>query len=293
MKHLLFSIMAATIMLASCKKDELVTEQNDQKVNLSFTVSEFDQQVVDYKKEAQTSALGDTLLNYSSKLEYHVYDSVGMFVKSIIQDSTMSNFGLINDVLAPGKYTIYFAAFRGNGYVTPHLVYFMPRGDWYDTFTKKISLTVGQQDIQQQVRLDRIVSALEITLTDPIPLNTGKITVSVKNEADSYSMERDEPVFNAEATKTKTFFLSRDDENKPNKKLFMYVGNTVAPVAVTIRAYSGETMTAEKVISNVSCYKNKVTLLRGRLFTPAGSPSANFSISVNPQWLPPTDPIIF
>ncbi|WP_207420747.1 hypothetical protein [Desertivirga brevis] len=293
MKHLLFSIMAATILLVSCKKNELEAEQNDQKVNVRFTVSEFDQQVVDYKKGAQTSALGDTLLNYSSKLEYHVYDSVGMFVKSIIQDSTMSNFGQINDVLAPGKYTIYFAAFRGNGYVTPHLVYFMPRGDWYDTFTKKISLTVGQQDIQQQVRLDRIVSALEITLTDPIPLNTGKITVSVKNEADSYSMERDEPVYHAETTKTRTFFLSRNDENKPNKKLFMYVGNTAAPVTVTIRAYSGETMTAEKVVSNVSCHKNKVTLLRGRLFTPAGSPSANFSISVNPQWLPPTDPIIF
>ncbi|WP_207426642.1 hypothetical protein [Pedobacter sp. SYSU D00535] len=294
MKQFLLTIAVASSVLFSCKEEQGLAEKSEKKVNVTFAVSDFSEEIVNYGKTARTSAAGDTLLNYASRLEYHVYDSVGMFVKSIVQDSTASNFGQIEDQLSAGQYTLYFAAFRGNGYVSLHLPYFMPRGDWYDTFVKKMSLTVGSQDIEQQVRLARIVSAIEVTLTDPIPVNTSKLELLVSNEADSYSLEREEPVISANTTKSKTFLLSRDDENKTGKKLFMYVGNTAEPVSVTIRAYNATNQViAEKVVTSVTTVKNKMTLLRGRLFTPTGSPMANFSVTVSPEWLAPSDPILF
>ena len=114
-------------------------------------------------------AVGDTvgLEPYLDVLFYYVFDSNGDWVHHAMQDSTFCDqFGIINDSLQNGTYTIIIAAGKtglqdsnGGAGTTIAQSYVTYGGiDWQDTFFKRFSITITGSDVNQAVVLNRIVT---------------------------------------------------------------------------------------------------------------------------------------
>jgi len=291
MKKLLLLSVSCLILFA-CKKESPSNVAKDAtKYDVTFAVSGFTQEVTKLGAEGgkKSLALGDTLKNYADNLTYRVYNSGGTLVNTVSQVSTASDFGTLSDKLATGTYDVIIVASKGlvaftDGSYSSSIYYFKQNGIWNDMFVKRFKLTVGTTAITQQVRLDRDVSGLEVTIEDAIPSNVAKIRVTVQSEtrglyADGHAVDID--LLEARYV---DYPIVPADYGVKGKKFFMYVANTVIATGMTIRAYdSANTLIVQKPVLQLTTFqKNKKVLLSGSLF-PTGT-TAGFSIVVDPTW---------
>jgi len=289
MKKVLPILSLALILFACKKSNKTEVQPEEKKYNVSFTVADFNQEVVTLgKTSSKVSAIGDTLKNHSDNLYYYVYNSAGSLVNTINQVSTSATYGTVSDKLPSGNYTVYLAATKGSAGVinvneSNNAAIYPGGGYWNDTFYKKVTFTVGTTDLTQSVRLDRVVGGAEVTLTDVIPSNAYKITILVQNDANTIRLSTGS--WEVGVTKTKDFILAAGDKGQANKKFFTHIANTTSSVTLNIRCYdSNNGLIAEKIVNNVNVFKNKKTLLTGSLFNNATNPSAGFTVTVNPIW---------
>ena len=285
MKKFVLGILSACLLLSSCSKDD-APKPADLKHEVKFTVSPFSQEITDisYAKSLSTS------IGY---LEYIVYNSSGAKVNRISQTSADANFGVISDQLSSGTYTVIILGTKSAPNISNdnngecRNVY----TNTYDSFYKKFTITVDKENITQNVVLSRIVSYLEVVITDAIPSNAKKIVLNVENEYNNFWFFYDEVgcggtnvVANIEKA------VGATDIATTNFTLGSFILNTKDPLVVNIRAYDADNkVIAEKKVTNITCIKNKKTILKGKLFDGITTPpSQSFSITVNDTFLEPT-----
>lgn len=288
MKKFVLGILSACLLLSSCSKDD-APKPTDLKHEVKFTVSPFSQEITDisYAKSLSTS------IGY---LEYIVYNSSGVKVNRISQKSSDTNFGVIADQLSSGTYTVIILGtkdapsindYKGledcsNSYADLYGFH------TYDSFYKKITITVDKENIAQNIVLDRIVSYLKTVITDAIPSNAKKIVLNVENEYETFNLYEGNPrnvrISNIEKA------VGTTDVGATNFTLGSFVLNTIDPLTINIRAYDIDNkIIAEKKVTNITCSKNKKIILKGKLFDSATTPkSSSFSITVNDTFLEPT-----
>jgi len=173
-----------------------------------------------------------------------------------------------------------------------------------DTFIKGFSLTVGGQDIQQAVTLERLTGKLEVNILDQIPANADKIefkiydaayyiklnTLQVIGNTDYYDEGE-----NAEYPETQMFYpiqFKASDRGSSNFKYTKFLYGRDQAVRVKIQCFDANgNVIASKNIPNVQIYKNKRTILSGKLFET--TPQTGFTISVNSEWDPATVEVPF
>lgn len=314
MKKILVALCLVAGLTACKKSNDLATEPETPKTDVKFTFSDIDRSVTVLGKSGSSSVLaeGDTIKNYANTILYRVFDSVGRIVKAIdhtptefrtitydplrspgwIASDTRSapssqSFGVINDRLAPGKYTVVFVASKGHVAFTAAILdsahFFgreagLPDNTWEDTFHKTLQVTVGSSPITQSVRLDRVVAGLELNLKAGVPTNASRLSIAVDYENNSYYTNTGER--GGTLTKTKNFMLGDDDKGVMDKKFLMHIMNVNRKLRVTIKTYDAQNnVLSEKVVPEVMFYANKKTTLSGNLTVPA-----TFSIAVNPTW---------
>ncbi len=281
-KNLLFAMVACGILLFSCKKATEETPE-EKKYDVTFKVSEFSQSVEDIKKGMSVSAVGDTLKNYTDYLYYRITSlSTYRLVASGQQASAEKNFGIISEKLPSGFYEVSVASSKlpltFNDNIYPNLGY------WDDCFHKKITISVNSSTLNQDIKLDRIVGAIEVKLTDLIPSNADKITITAEGDDTSYDTYKGRSS-NSRFNNVKDFVVLDYEKGSNNKRLIMHVINTLTSMNIKIRCYDSKRfLIAEKSVSNVNCFRNKITILTGSLFNNTGNPLVGFNVTVNPVW---------
>ncbi|NEU08284.1 hypothetical protein GZH53_08180 [Flavihumibacter sp. R14] len=314
MKYSMYSVLLLFFFL-SCKKeaDEIteVDKPEGQKHEVIFNLPDFAQRIVVLSKGNATS---DQLKNSVANLTYIVYDSGGTEVSRIEQDSTgattrfvndrvhperyagIQTFGCIRDSLVTGDYTVIMIASTARFEINTQTItsegyYFNPldeasfyyeRGldSWSrtgDTFFKKFSIKVGTGPLQQDISLDRIVGKAEINILDSKPGTTFKFLFTNEHEAYKFS---DETAFGT----TNDIENERYLEEVPGglKLSFSkFLINTQTPIDVTVKVYENGALTATKTIKGVRFYKNKRTILTGRIYPPT---TIGFSVTVNDEF---------
>lgn len=286
MKLQILGILSACLLLFSCSKEE-AANPNEVKHQVKFTVSPFSQEITDISyAKALSSSIG--------YLEYIVFNSSGTKVNQVSQASTDQNFGTFADQLSADTYTIYFV---GTKQKTNHIstslsdgcsVYYdLTQMPIYDSFYKKLTLTVGKDNITQDVVLDRFVSYLEVVLTDAMPTYVKKVVVNIENESSNFSLSTGDASSGANNTNFEKV-TATTDAGKTGFTLGNFILNTKDPLTVNIRAYDVDNkIIAEKKVTNVTCVKNKKTILTGKLFGGTTPSSASFTVSVNDAFLEP------
>ena len=296
MKKAVLYVASAAIFLFSCKKDNSGSnEKTTQKLyQVNLNLSGFTETISNStKSKLQVNGLKtDAVTDYLKILYYYVFDSNGVMLHSIIQDSTSANFGNISDNLPSGTYTVAIAAGQSGLAVPARSVtgqtinireeYLYYSGIWKDTFFNKFQLTVSGANVGQSITGNRIAGQLEVNIEDAIPATASKMQISITGQGTGYSFFT-ETLINVNTTMVVSTKIPNTVIGTTNYKLNNIVLNTYAPFNVKIICYDAASkVLGAAVVADVTCEKNRRTILSGKLF---GS-SDTFTVTLNSTWDP-------
>ena len=287
MKKLLLLALSVSIFIFSCKKDNKTSAGTKYKVQ--FNVSGFSQQIVGVasKNKQLNGFYADQAapVTYAiDVLHYYAYDSSGKLVSVINQDSTFSSFGIIDDSLQPGTYSIVIAGSKAgvnynsgtlytNGLIGGYAV------PWEDTFFQEFSLTVGTQPINQNVTLKRIVGKLSVLITDKLPATASTLSINVSAEALDYYFSVQTP--SSIGQFTFTYNISASAIGTANYKQSAIMMNTILPFTAVIScADATGKILGQSTVTNVTVQQNTETVLSGALF----NSNVGFGLTLNQVW---------
>lgn len=284
-------MLAGGMLFTACEKspDAQPDVPKMPKTNVTFTLSDFTvSEGALGKAGSSVSAVGDTLKNYANHLYYRVYDASGALLKAKSQTSNQGDFGVVNDSLAQGNYTVVFVAsksplsFANTSLSTDHFLD-PSNTHWDDMFLRKMSITVGTSPISQSVRLDRIVAGLQLNLEeDPNGAFPG-LSITLETEDSAYQLSNLTSSGPVVKTRQWTLYFGAN-----TKSVFMPVLNTNRPVKVIFRIYNRvNQLVGERIVENVRFYANKRTVFSGRL-----TQDVEFKVGVDPVWYP-QEPVQF
>ncbi|MRG44712.1 hypothetical protein GFS24_06285 [Chitinophaga sp. SYP-B3965] len=301
MKKLFHSAIALSLFFVSCQKDgsSPSTPPEAEKFPVRFSVTDFDRQVTDLDSRKaggqDLSNARDSLSNAIQHLRYIAYNSSGILVSTKYQTPADNNvdFGNISDSLPAGTYIIIFVGssapakffYSASDFGQARLDFKDDNGQLLkipDTYYKRVIITLGTNGNlpDSSVTLQRIISSIEVHVADAQPADSINITVS--HQASRFFFHNDQTSDGYDIR-----YLSRKDANTYGE----YVLFTEIPSTVIITALDRTTGAARiKTVYNVSCYRNKKTILSGNMFS---SDASGFKISVNDQWDDNGDPIPF
>lgn len=293
MKKVLLLVMIIPVLFFSCKKNnQNVSPVNtaQRKYQVHYNLSGFTQQIVASSLNTpKVASLNDAAATTGEQLvlHYFVYDSTGKLVRNLAESSDSTSFKTITDSLAAGTYSVYFIAggsdiFLQTGGKTMTYPYPSTSGGtgpgWEDTFVKALTLTVQGGNIEQNVTLDRIVTELEVNITDPIPAQAQRLELQVDNEYVYGNFDGSIQTANV------SYRYADFQTSATTKKFDLILFNTISPFNVTINAYdAANNIIGHAVVANVKCAKNTRTVLTGGLF---GNSTDNFVVSLGDVWNP-------
>jgi hypothetical protein len=302
----LFMLLAISVATVSCsKQNETATpEKSDKLYDVNLSVSTFSTEIVGLTSSVgttrgavsatnTTNAAGDDISN----IEYVIYNSSGLMVKNATQIKSLATFGTINEQLPTGNYRIFivgsteFISMIKDNYSQIALY---PSSKVGDIFIKSIDLKVAAETISQSVILDRIVGKIEVQITDAIPTNTAKITISsssgtvvyLNNNTDRYPQAK-----TAEST------ITSADYGKTNFIASSFIipsisGSLISDVSIRAYNTTGGLM-VDKIVKDVKVETNKKTVMTGKLFTTPAATTTGFSIGLNSDWNTTTNNVNF
>ena len=160
---------------------------------------------------------------------------------------------------------------------------------WEDTFQDEFTITVGAQNINQTVTLNRVVGKLEVTLLDNIPANADSIFVSNYGPGPANSLsDAFAPVNN-----NYPFAIPASAKGRPNFTLDILIYNNIGiyygdgfvhPVqqfTITCKDAGGNVL-GTATVNPVAIYPNQKTILSGNLFN--NSAQQSFTAVVDTAW---------
>ncbi|MFD0795232.1 hypothetical protein ACFQZX_16545 [Mucilaginibacter litoreus] len=304
MKRFLYFLLLG-FTLTACKKNNN-TEMNTGKMyKITFGINNFQQ------SKLKTNALqsnkftpifsSDTSITTFKTLRYIVYNQLGKPVRNINQIEGTSGFGTITDSLSQGKYTVVIIAattygtpdYNENnpGYIAPifnvkdlatdnfsyeYKGYDHPSTSvFYETYFKKLTLEVGNDDIAQNLVLDRISGLLEINIEDEIPANAKKISIYLNTVPLYWSVNQSKFLYDIDDDFIKRNYsvtLSDAVKGTKNYKLSIPLPGNINLSTIRISCYdTNNSIMSEKTISKVQISSTQKTLLTGNLFGGAGT----------------------
>lgn len=166
-----------------------------------------------------------------------------------------------------------------------------------DTFYKKLSVTVASENVNQSAELDRLTGKLQIQITDAIPANAYRFEFKIYHaphyillngptvEGDTYYDDEEVTGENLETYQFHPIDIKASEIGMINYQYTKFLYGRDTPVIVKLRCFDASgNIIATKKVTGVYIYKNKRTILKGKLF--GNTSEAGFSVSVNDTWDP-------
>lgn len=296
--------MAALLLLAfsSCKKDKPAAPVGDGKLhNVNFTFNAFS---VEYAN-TQTNDLKNNALAIqaieSNQIRVFIYDSNGkLYRESTLRRGIDGSYANISYQLPSGTYTFVFinlSLINNFGYpnkdqLNTGYIYYsgtnVDRGEFRETFYKRLSVTVSNNDVSNTVDLTRVVAGLKIIIKDAIPANASTLILTIDTVysamqiKDGLPLKSDKYVdvafwdryyFNNSAG-TLNYTITKQLLSGPN--------NTIS---LSLKAYNiRQEIIATKAIRNITINPNKITVLSGNLFGGNGTNNNAVDVKADTTW---------
>ncbi|MGZ2370417.1 hypothetical protein ACXR6G_11560 [Ancylomarina sp. YFZ004] len=290
MKKLVY-LLLFSISLFSCSKSSNNEPKDEQLFDVSFNVSAFKQDITNMKSLEPLSEAIEILT-------YFVFNENDEFLYYKEFHYSNENFGNINDKLPEGTYNIIFFGhngyyineddddfFQGDDENQPTIIY----EDGYsfkDSFHKKITINIPDDNIDMSVSLDRVVGKLEVVFTDNMPSEIKNLEYTLTGTYFGLDLYDTSP-FHQES-KVVTEYIGDDDKGKPNYKLELYSfveSSNAINCSITIKCFDiDNNVIASKNITNIDIFRNKITRLSGEMFSSTKDNENNFTLTVDTDW---------
>ena len=278
-----FALMMLAAAVSSCEKmtlSESAESENGNTGNVVLRVTQFEQTPFDDQTRAD-------VWNVCSRLCFHIYGEDGIRVKYVNQKLEDSNFGTASFSLSEGRYILVVVghsassnpSFSANEKVS------ISGSNLGDTFWCCEEFEVGEEEIELNLRLKRIVSLLRFIPTDDKPANLNQVIFSYKGSKGSFNGLTGYGSTNT--SQTVTLDVDSDDDRY---EFYMIPSSDSDLLDIKMSTYYIESdgrihSLTEKEISQVPVKRNCITICRGSLFDGTGSSQSVFiTITVDTEW---------
>lgn len=311
MKNILFISAIFPLIFIACRKDSSSNHPvENNKFPVQLVINGFSKSTEDFNGERKPANNGketaDSLSDYIQHLYYLVYNNSNVLVKRINQTATDSSFGLIQDSLPAGHYTIALVGSRNETYIggdpisgsQDEIAFFdLPGGD---VFYKKIGIDVNNS-IAANISLDRVVARLSVQIQDAIPNNVKNISVlptmyplppdganaGVPNNILLYSGTNYASIRGGGFYSAYFFPVPDSLHGSTHLSLEMYLlALNPATISVIIKSLDASFgIITEKDVTQVNIQSGKKTVLKGNLFSDLPGQGKGVHVGLNtPEW---------
>lgn len=278
MRKFLLLFTAAILLMTGCKKNEgtatLRIQVND------FTITEGDFPSKDTPVEDYSGVKAITLA---------FYDDNGAEAYKVTQlradASTYTTFGSFEFSLNMGNYTM---VVLGYGSVYPITLTSPTSAEFTldkcrETFaaTQTVNVT-NTNTMELSVTLSRIVAKVAVQTTDNLPEGIDSVCVTLDGGARAFNPTTGLATNNNGLTNA--VVVTSPVGTTATVSSYLFLASDQQNVNVTLNVYSNNIVTFNTVVNNVPLQRNKVTTLRGKVFTS----DSNGTFSVDTEWLDPT-----
>lgn len=278
-----FALMLMTAVVSSCEKmtlSEGAKSENVDKGNVVLRVTQFEQIPFGAQTRAEVGSV-------CTRLCFHIYDEDGIRVSYVNQKLEESNFGTASFSLGEGRYVLVVVghsassnpSFSANEKVS------ISGNNLGDTFWCCEELEVGEDEIELNLRLKRIVSMLRFIPTDNKPANMNQVIFSYKGSKGTF-----DGLTGYGSTNTSQTVKLDVDPDADRYEFYMIPSTDNDLLDINLSTYYIEEdgkihSLTEKEISQVPVKRNCITICRGSLFDGSSSAQSVFiTISVDADW---------
>ena len=279
MKTIRQSISALFILLTllSCEKP-LISEEAPTAAEGNLKVSVFQIEKTPFASITR-AAVGDVC----TRLNFAIYDMDGTRLKLISQQSSAADFGSASFQLAEGTYQLVVVdhSSSGNPTMTDHTcIKFTNSQGYTDTYLCYGEVTIGEEAVNLQVSLDRIVSLCRFVITDDIPADVKKLRFYYTGGSGAF-----------DATTGLGCVASKQDikfdvtGNQKQYDLYTFLHDTEGTIHLTVTALDATGNELYNRSFDVPMQQNHITWLSGDYFTGSGSSTTTITgVTVNTDW---------
>lgn len=295
MKRLLWSLCAVcTIvvlcLVVSCEKPLLSVDESDEDPDGNLTVSVFQ---IEKTPFGSVTRAADGAVNRAAKpaseactrLNYAIYTLDGTRVRQVNQVSTDANFGTTTFKLEAGEYQLVVVGHSSNGNPTmtdPKKIKFENANGFTDTYIYYETITIGEENVEKPVALNRITSLCRFVLTDEsIPAEVKKLQFSYTGGSGAFDAATG--YGSVKSTQKMTFVVSAS-QKQFDLYTFPYQGieSTLHLTVTALDASDG--IYAERTF-DVPMQQNYITWVSGVFFNGSGTSTTTITgVTVNTDW---------
>ena len=272
-----FYALVIALTLASCERFDLSAESTSQKGNLQVRVFQIEQTAFETFTRAAVS-------DVCTRLNFAIYDEGGSRLKQINQQSSAADFGQCAFQLDEGTYQLVVVGHSANSNPTmtaPTKIQFTNATGYTDTFLCYGEVTIGEDPVDYEVSLDRIVALCRFVITDEIPAEVKKLRFYYTGGSGAFNAvtglgcvaSKQEVKFDVTLTGSKQF------------DLYTFLHEQSDNIALTVTALDASGNELHTRQFNVPLQQNHITWLSGAFFSGSGSSSTTISgVTVNTDW---------
>ena len=219
-----------------------------------------------------------------TRLNFIVYDEAGERIRQETQLLGDEGFGMAQFKLQEGRYYLVVLAHSGKGNPTStnlHKIGFTNKTGYTDTFLYADSLLVGEEEVDCEIQLKRIVSKVQFAFSDALPERADSIRFYYEGGSGTFDATTGQGVVKS---KQQQWFPVTHDEQRFEIYTIPRADSDKLTVMVSTYSTSGgrvELLT-EREISDIPIQRNRITICRGSLFKP--TEQHQVSIDIDTTW---------
>lgn len=217
-------------------------------------------------------------------LNFAIYDLSGTRLKQVNQTSDAANFGKASFQLSAGDYTLVVVGHSSNGNPTmtsPAKIQFTNTQGFTDTFLYCCDVTIGEENVDLSVSLDRIVSLCRFVVTDDFPADVKKMRFYYTGGSGAFDATTGLGCVNSK--QDVKFDVTAD---KKQFDLYTFLHDIDGTIHLTVTALDASGNELYNRSFDVPMEQNHITWLSGAFFGGSGSSSSTTvtNVTVNTDW---------
>ena len=281
--HCVCILCTLTPLLLSCEKPVIDTDSvvsgsaADKDPNLTVSVFQIEQMPFTITRSAKPASEACTRMNFA------IYNTAGSRVKQVNQVSTDADFGKASFRLEKGTYQVLVVGHSSSGNPTmtnPAKIQFTNTQGFSDTFTYYGEVTIGDDNVDLPVSLDRITSLCRFVLTDEsIPSEVKKMQFYYTGGSGAFDAQTG--YGSVKSKQTVTYDVSAS-QRQFDLYSFPYQ-STEATLHLTISALDASGGIYSERELDVPIQQNYITWVSGAFFS-SGSTSSTIGVTINTDW---------
>lgn len=275
-------VMSVVFALVSCEKPLIAEEKEnnaeDTKGNLRVSVFQ-----IEKTPFASLTRSTEAASDVCTRLNFAVYDIDDSRVKQVNQQSGAADFGSAVFQLEEGTYQLVVVGHSANGNPTmtnPAKIQFTNSTGYTDTFLCYGEVTIGEEAVDLQVSLDRIVALCRFVVTDDIPADVRKMQFYYTGGSGAFNAATG---LGSVASKQTVTVDVTGGQKQFDLYTFLHELSDTIVLKVTALDASGNVLYEREF--DVPMEQNHITWLSGEFFNGSGSSSTTITgVTVNTDW---------